>query len=1035
MPKVNLLMLLSFIIIILPFNSMSQKIRIATDLWSGSGILYLAEEKGFFKEAGLDIELVYYDDYVKAIQAFRNGEVDGQQAAISDVIYTALKGKQFIGIFSPASNKGFDQIVGNIDIKSISGLKGKRVAYAKGTVGHLLLIKLLHSIGLTEQDIISVEADFITGKEKFENNEVDATASIFLNMPEKSHVIFSTQQYPLPDVFIFNKKIIEDQSDDFIKFVKVWQKTVNYYRANFTESVKIMNRKLNIDGTSILYESLVINAPILDLYDNIFSFCGENAEIKNIVKEIIPFLQEHGNLTAEEYQNSKLFIDNIDQYLNEFFLNINGYALHQNIDTLIFGVINHKGYEAVYNTYKPMVSYICNELSKKLSIKIADSLVIVNYRELAYPLHNNKIHIGIFNPYSYINAAQNFPDLEVFAFHSMDGDSTYNGVITVRESSNINSLSELKNKSFLFVDSSSTSGFKYPSKYFEELDIIPDTSFFSSVGFSGSHDKSIISFALNEVDGIATYEKAFEDPLLVEKYHLDTIKKKFLREVDIPHNAYVFSPSLNTLYKKYIKETMFEAHINPQTSEIFYNNVKINSWDQCGDDIFNPLRNIFHLPRIKPKLSFSFNKHVSLTKEDRITLEITEEIINSTILESNRFNTNYIDIDNNPYIHLLTLSLSKPKENNYKYLISLDNRCIANGSLTSSELDSLPELVIKNCLTKLDIIAKLSFNQKNNYWSINYGTSDGINNEDYDFILSNNNNENVILDKSEIISVDEYNILVKSHPKFIDNMSVIIRYNPKEGTKFNNPVTNQSFALFFASDEYIHSDNWSALKNPIKDANSVATELYDKYNFDTTLVLNPGMEKIEMMLEESFNYDYGQNDQLFIFFAGHGYFKETTSQGFIVANDSYGTSGRNYFSFSDLADILSKHPCEHIFLVIDVCYSGTFFPTVALRDGNISDRGAIVLSINEINHSNFIKNSLKYKTRVALTSSGKEVVSDGITHSPFAFKLLEILRTTTQGTILTVSSIKQAVQQVPPFPKMGGFGNNEPGSDFIFVAQ
>ncbi len=424
MPNVNKLGFLLIAILLFPTYIFSQKIRIATDLWSGSGILYLAEEKGFFKEAGLDIELVFYDDYVKAIQAFRNGEVDGQQTAISDAIYTALKGKQFIGIFSPASNKGFDQIVANNNIKSIFELKGKTVAYAKGTVGHLLLIKLLHNIGLTEKDIISVEADFTTGKEKFENNEVDATAAIFLNKPENSHVIYSTQHYPLPDVFVFDKKIIENQSDDFIKFVKVWQKTVDYYRANFTEAVRIMNHKLNIDGTSILYESLVINAPILDLYENIFSFCGKNAEIKNIVKEIVPFLQEQGKLTEEEYQNSKLFIDNIDQYLNEFFLNINGYALNQNIDTLIFGVINHKGYEAVYNTYKPMVSYICSELSRKLATTIVDSLVIVNYRQLAYPLDNNKIHIGIFNPYSYINAAQNFPDLEVFAYHSMDGDST-----------------------------------------------------------------------------------------------------------------------------------------------------------------------------------------------------------------------------------------------------------------------------------------------------------------------------------------------------------------------------------------------------------------------------------------------------------------------------------------------------------------------------------------------------------------------------------------------------------------------------------
>ncbi|MFC2107085.1 PhnD/SsuA/transferrin family substrate-binding protein [Bacteroidota bacterium] len=1017
-----------------PIFSSAQKIRIATDLWSGSGILYLAEQKGFFKEEGLDIELIYYDDYHNSINAFMNGEVDGHQEAISDAIFTALKGKKYIGLFSPANNKGFDQLIANENVYSIADLKGKKIAYAKGTVGHFLVLKALNSAGMIEEDIIHIEANFNDAKEKFENNEVDAAAAIFFDIPKNSHTIYSTADYPLPNVFIFDNELVEKNSSQFIRFVKVWQKTVEYFKENFQESIRIMTKSLKIDDHQFT-ESLVYKAPILDLNQNINTFYGENAEIKHLVYEIVPFLQQYGDLSEEEYRNSKLFLENLDNYINDFFLNITGYSINKTVDTLIFGIINHKGYESVYRTYKPMTKYICQQLSNKLSSKIVDSLVIFDYRELRYPLQNNEVDIGIFNPYSYIDATRDFPEFEVFAFHTLDGDSTYKGVIAVRESSNINNLYDLKGKKFLFVDSNSTSGFKYPSKFFDELSIPTDSTFFASIGFSGSHDKSIISFTKNEVDGIATYERAFEDSLLIERYSIDTVKRRFIREVDIPHNAYVFCPSINNLYKKYIKETMFEAHINPKTSEMFYNSVKINSWKQCGDDIFNPLRNIFQVQRIKPKILFSLSMNKSLPSEDRITLEITEKQINSKLRESNRFNTDYIDFDNNSFKHELELTLSKPKSNTYQYLLSLDNKGIARGNLSSEEFQNdLPNLVLQKCLNNLDIKAKLFYDKKNGYWLIKYGLKDGIDNTNYNFIFLGEKNQAIKLSKKDIIKVKDYYTIIRSRPEFEENYKILIKYHPEQNDK--NVKPQKFLAYFFATDNYDDKESYDHLNNPVKDARSLADILHNKYGFDTTLVFNAELERIETVLEKSINCEYNENDQLFIFFAGHGYFKKITQKGYIVAKDSYGTSNSNYLSYSYLSDILSKHPCKHIFLVIDVCFSGTFFENIAApsRGSNEKSRGVATLNTEKA-QSHFVNESLKHISRIALTASGNDVVSDGTVHSPFAFKLLELLRTTPKGEILTISSLKNAVQKVPPFPKMAGFGNNEPGSDFLLISQ
>jgi hypothetical protein len=86
----------------------------------------------------------------------------------------------------------------------------------------------------------------------------------------------------------------------------------------------------------------------------------------------------------------------------------------------------------------------------------------------------------------------------------------------------------------------------------------------------------------------------------------------------------------------------------------------------------------------------------------------------------------------------------------------------------------------------------------------------------------------------------------------------------------------------------------------------------------------------------------------------------------------------------------------------------------------------------------FIRRTLQFTTRQYLTSGGKQYVPDGRPghHSPFASRLIDALRkTATSGGILTLAKLKSAVETLDPQPRAGGFGDDEPGSDFLFVAR
>lgn len=240
------------------------------------------------------------------------------------------------------------------------------------------------------------------------------------------------------------------------------------------------------------------------------------------------------------------------------------------------------------------------------------------------------------------------------------------------------------------------------------------------------------------------------------------------------------------------------------------------------------------------------------------------------------------------------------------------------------------------------------------------------------------------------------------------------------------------YALIFGTDHY---DEWNDLFNPVKDAKTIAEELEKYYGFKVDVVLNATTNDIMSKLREYAKKSYKKNDQLFIFFAGHGQFDDIFTEGYLVGKDSkVNDPGKtSYISHSTLRTVVNNIPSQHILLTLDACFGGTFDPLVA-RSGS---RGMDEM-YSDITRSEFIERRLRWKTRKYLTSGGKQYVADGRPggHSPFARKFLMALRDYGgQDKILTLQELQGYLLNLKMEPHAGEFGDNEPGSDFVFVAK
>lgn len=121
-------------------------------LWS----VLTAEQKGYFDEVGISIEMVEFADGPTIIAAMESGSIDigyiGQGAH-----KLCINGQASIFALSHISNG--DALIGGAGITKIEDLAGKKVAYSSGSSSEDILLNSLNSVGMTMDDIEAVDMD------------------------------------------------------------------------------------------------------------------------------------------------------------------------------------------------------------------------------------------------------------------------------------------------------------------------------------------------------------------------------------------------------------------------------------------------------------------------------------------------------------------------------------------------------------------------------------------------------------------------------------------------------------------------------------------------------------------------------------------------------------------------------------------------------------------------------------------------------------------------------------------------------------
>ncbi|MFC2129445.1 caspase family protein [Bacteroidota bacterium] len=270
---------------------------------------------------------------------------------------------------------------------------------------------------------------------------------------------------------------------------------------------------------------------------------------------------------------------------------------------------------------------------------------------------------------------------------------------------------------------------------------------------------------------------------------------------------------------------------------------------------------------------------------------------------------------------------------------------------------------------------------------------------------------------------NEIKLVAVDRENNMQDRTIIIEYYPPVVTladRINEESTY--YGLIIGVNKY-DDPKIPDLDNPIQDAQSLYDVLTSQYTFEkenVEFLKDASLEDI-MTSFEKLSGKITANDNLLVFYAGHGWWDSNANTGFWLPADSKQDSKLKWFRNSTLVDYLKEMDTKHTLLIADACFSGAIFKT----------RSAMPEA------SKAVEMLYDLPSRKAMTSGTLTEVPD---KSAFIKYLVERLKNSDETYLCSeqlFSNISHAVinnsDVVPQYGEIQNVGDQ--GGDFIFIKK
>lgn len=239
-----------------------EEIIIGQSAWIGYAPFYIAQEKGYFKDHGVNVKIQNIEsrDSKNALAA---DKIQGMCTTVDMHVINASSGMDIEQVLALDTSSGGDGVIAKKEYPTIESLKGKKIAMdTSGGADFFWFQYLLHEKGMTLKDFDVQNMTSGDAGAAFVSGKVDAavTWEPWLTKASKTdfgHTIIDSTKTPgiIVDSFVMKKDYIAAHPDAVKGITAAWYDALKFLKEHPDEAAEIMAKGTGED-TAVIKDEL-----------------------------------------------------------------------------------------------------------------------------------------------------------------------------------------------------------------------------------------------------------------------------------------------------------------------------------------------------------------------------------------------------------------------------------------------------------------------------------------------------------------------------------------------------------------------------------------------------------------------------------------------------------------------------------------------------------------------------------------------------------------------------------------------------------
>jgi sulfonate transport system substrate-binding protein len=218
--------------------------------------IYVTQDKGFFKDEGLDVLVVMFNAGATNLQAMIGGDVQIMAGGVPESVLARAGGLDIKNFWAISNVMPF-QIYGSPRMKSLKDGKGKKFAISRiGSLSEFLTRSALRQSGVDPKDVTMVQIGATPARfTALAGGIVDATI-LWFPVTERAKAAGLNKLFDLKDIypewtnvgFIARESWLAKEKEQATKFLRAYQRGVKHTRENRDDGIRALRKYVGLNA-------------------------------------------------------------------------------------------------------------------------------------------------------------------------------------------------------------------------------------------------------------------------------------------------------------------------------------------------------------------------------------------------------------------------------------------------------------------------------------------------------------------------------------------------------------------------------------------------------------------------------------------------------------------------------------------------------------------------------------------------------------------------------------------------------------------